>query len=159
MSDFSDDFLRRAKHLPSPLLDATGAALVMSGPVLIILKGHLLVEATLVDICSRLLANPAALEKGKVNFSTRLNLVQALIDDDEVPEPIWHALRDLNDIRNLLAHKLEPENIEARLCQFVKRLEDFECVLSLDKENGINERLRSCIIYLSGLLSQVGKPA
>ena len=122
-------------------------------------KGHLLIEAALVDICSRLLVNPAALEKGRVNFLTRVNLVQALLDDGEVPEDIWHALRGLNSLRNALAHNLEPEDIEAQLCKFVKGLEEFDKNLRvLHDEMSIPERLRGSIIYLSGLLSHVSEP-
>jgi uncharacterized protein YutE (UPF0331/DUF86 family) len=159
----------RLSHLPGVALlgqdarisiDEFGRPRVKEDPVLIILKGHLIIEEILIDICSRLLTNPAALEKGKVNFSTRLNLVRALIDNDELPENIWHALYDLNKIRNDLAHNLEPENIEDRFCQFIKRFEEFEEVRwFLDSEKDISERLTTCIIVLTGILSGIGKPA
>jgi len=161
--------LDRLSHLPGAGLfgqdgrisiDEFGRTRVKEDPVLIILKGHLIIEETLVDICSRLLTNPAALEKDKVNFSTRLNLVQALIGDGELPENIWHALRDLNKIRNDLAHKLEPKNIEDLFCKFIKRFEEFEDFRSLlDYKKDIPERLTTCIIFLSGMLSSIGNPA
>jgi uncharacterized protein YutE (UPF0331/DUF86 family) len=162
---------RLAKHLPArrllghlPLedrisIDRLGNAWMTEDLTLIILKGHLLVEAALVDICARLLANPAALEEENVRFSTRLNLVQALLDDDILPENIWHALRHLNRIRNALAHNLEPKNIEAMLCQFFKQLDEFEDFASLrDDKEGIPNRLTGCIAFLSGVLSNIGKP-
>jgi uncharacterized protein YutE (UPF0331/DUF86 family) len=160
---------RLAKHLPPRRLlghlppedrisiDRLGNAWVTEDLTLIILKGQLLVEAALVDICARLLANPATLEKER--FSTRLNLVRALLDDDILPENIWHALRHLNSIRNALAHNLEPKNIEAMLCQFFEQLDEFEDFASLyDDKEGIPTRLTRCIAFLSGVLSNIGKP-
>jgi len=161
--------LDRLSHLPGAGLfgqdgrisiDEFGRTRVIEDPVLIILKGHLIIEETLVDICSRLLTNPAALEKGKVNFSTRLNLVRALTDDGELPENIWHALYDLNKIRNDLAHNLEPKNIEDQFCHFFKPFEEFDDVRSLlDSKKDIPERLTTCIIVLSAMLSSIWKPA
>ena len=67
---------------------------------LIVLKGHLLVEAELVDICRRCpcLKKPNALKN--VRFADRLKFLHAVLGDDEVPEAIWLALNDLNRIRN-----------------------------------------------------------
>jgi hypothetical protein len=157
----SDSIYRLAQHLPRPRRISVDdrTAWVMEDPVqLIILKGHLLVEAELVDICSRLLANPSALEKDKVNFPARLNLVRALIDDGDVPEAIWQALGDLNKIRNKLAHNLEPKDIERELPRFFHRFDEFDDFRQLHIEEALPSRLISCLFFLCGVLSGIGKP-
>ena len=72
---------RITKHLPyttldDPLnritIDARGRIWVIEDTTLVLLKGHLLIEAELIDICGRLLKNPDALEAGRVSFSVRL---------------------------------------------------------------------------------------
>jgi hypothetical protein len=151
-----DSLHRLSQHLPrlrSISVDTScSTAWVMGDPIqLIILKGHLLVEAELVDICSRLLANPAAL--GKVTFLALLNLVRALIDDGEVTEAIWQALGDLNKIRNMLAHNLVPKDIESELQRFLRRFDEFD-----HKEEPLPSRLISYFFFLCGALSGIGKP-
>src|SRR6266581_2571821 len=115
---------RMAKHLPGRRLlgqlppdadrldiDAIGTVWVMEDPLLITLKGHLIIEAALADICTRLLANPPALERDRMGFVARLNLVCALLDPGYLPDSIVQSLRDLNRIRNSLAHNLEPGDL------------------------------------------------
>ena len=51
--------------------------------------------------------------------------------ETETSEGLIDALRDLNTIRNALAHNLEPKNIENQFCQLFKRFEEFEEVRSL----------------------------
>jgi hypothetical protein len=80
--------------------------------LVIILRGHLIIEAELTDIYQRLLKNPAALESGgTLGFSLKLRLVRALAGDDALPDEMWVALRELNKVRNELAHKLVPSCI------------------------------------------------
>jgi uncharacterized protein YutE (UPF0331/DUF86 family) len=121
---------RITRHLPNTTLDdplaritvdARGRIWVTEDTTLVILKGHLIIEAELIDICGRLLKNPDALEAGRVPFGVRLNLVRALVEDDAMPESFWQAMKDLNKIRNGLAHKLEPKGFDEELRQFFRR--------------------------------------
>ena len=71
---------RMAKHMPRRLLlgqlppedrldiDATGTVWVSEDPVMIVLKGHLIIEAALADICARFLKNPLALERERIGI-------------------------------------------------------------------------------------------
>jgi hypothetical protein len=168
-----ESFHRFAKHLPTRRLlghppphdrisiDRIGTAWVYEDVTLIILKGHLLIEAALVDICARVLENPAALETEKppLRFSTRLNLIRALLGDDALPESVWYALKDLNRIRNALAHNLEPTDIDTQLGKFFERLDEFEDFRSLhEKDETISERLTGCLWFLCGVLEHIGEP-
>ena len=119
---------RITKHLPNTTLDdpfnritidARGRIWVNEDTTLVLLKGHLLIEAELIDICGRLLKNPDALEAGRVSFSVRLNLVRALVGEDAMPESFWHAMKHFNKIRNDLAHQLKPEGIDKAFHEFL----------------------------------------
>jgi hypothetical protein len=132
---------------------------VTEDTTLVILKGHLIIEAELIDICGRLLKNPDALEAGRVSFFVRLNLVRALVGDDAMPESFWLAMKDLNKIRNHLAHNLEPKGLDEELRQFFSRFNEIEdCHTMLRDEKSIPERLISCFLLLCGALSGIGKP-
>jgi hypothetical protein len=131
---------------------------VTEDPLLVVLKGHLLIEAELVDICARRLKNPQALEKDRLQFNTRLNLVCALLEPDRLPESVVVALRDLNQLRNSLAHKLEPPDFDNKLEQFFRRFDEFEDLrISLGQERTIVSRLNGCIAFLCGILGRVGR--
>ena len=141
MEEVTNSLGRITKHLPNTTLDhlgriavdARGRVWVTDDTMLIILKGHLLIEAELIDICARVLKDPDALETGRaVPFATRLKLVRALIGKDAMPECIWHALKDVNNIRNDLAHQLEPKDSDKALQNLLSRLsplEDIQIVL------------------------------
>ncbi len=159
---------RIAKHLPNTTLDhlsritvdARGKVWVTDDATVILLKGHLLIEAELVDICRRLLKDPEALEAGRVPFAVRLNLVRALAGEDAMPECIYQAFKDLNKIRNELAHKLEPTNFDKalqRLLGHLNPIDDIRTVLS--EEKSVLERLNTFFIVMCGALSSIGKPA
>jgi hypothetical protein len=122
----------------------------------LILKGHLIIEAELVDICARLLKNPPALEKDRISFNTRLNLVCALL---EVPLPasIVDALRDLNRLRNSLAHNLELPDFEKDLNQFFRRFDEFEGLRRLQQGTTAREFI-GLITFPCGMLHGVVAP-
>jgi uncharacterized protein YutE (UPF0331/DUF86 family) len=154
------------KHLPNTTLDdplkritidERGKVWVTEDTMLVVLKGHLLIEAELIDICGRLLKNPPAL--GKLGFAARLRLVRALVDDDELPDSFWEAIKDLNDIRNMFAHELEPDGIDKELQKIIGRFDEIEdCRITLHRyDKSIPERLISCFSVLCGALSGIGK--
>ena len=167
MNRVANSLGRITKHLPNTRLgdpldrltvDARGRVWVTEDTTLVLLKGHLLIEAELIDICARFLRNPDALEDGRVPFGVRLNLVRALVGEDAMPESFWTAIKDLNGIRNDLAHQLEPKGIDKALHQFLRRFNEIEdCRTVLRDETSIPERLISCFLFLCGALSGIGK--
>jgi hypothetical protein len=161
---------RLGKHLPTRQLlghlppedrlhvDDAGNVWVAADPLLVILKGHLIIEKALTDICARLLKNPSALERENIRFSTRLDLVCALLDP-ALPENVVHAMRDLNRLRNAFAHNLEPEpdELEKSLEKFFRRFDEFEDLSTLHQEDrNVSDRIASCIFFLCGILSNCG---
>ncbi len=168
MAEVGKSLGRIAAHLPNTTLndplaritvDARGRVWVTEDTTLAILKGHLVIEAELIDICGRLLKSPEALEAVRVPFGVRLNLVRALAGDDAMPESFWQAMNDLNRIRNKLAHHLEPKGIDAELQQFFRRFDEVEDFCILLSDESVPERLISCFCFLTGALGGIEQPA
>ncbi len=167
-SDLLTNLLLMGKHLPTRHLlsylppedrlhvDDAGNVWVTVDPLLVILKGHLIIEKALTDICARLLKNPSALERENVRFSTRLDLVCALLDP-ALPEGVVHAMRDLNRLRNALAHNLEPDKLDRSLEKFFRRFDELEDLSTLHrKDRDVSDRIAGCIAFLIGILSNAG---
>lgn len=83
-----------------------------------LLKCHLLVEEVLTKLISRATRNPEFLAKARLSFAQKISLARALSDIDR-EDWVWAALKKLNDARNELSHGLLPEQINAKLDDFV----------------------------------------
>jgi hypothetical protein len=141
----------RLDHLSRVKIDEQGRLWVDDDTVSIVLRGHLIIEHELVDICGRFLRQPDALPD-RLNFDPRLRLVRALLGDDEFPKVVYDILIDLNRIRNKLSHILNPKDLHDDLSRFFKRFSAFPDVENLLKDKGVPERLNTCIIVLCGIL-------
>lgn len=103
--------------------------------ILIILKTHLLVEQRLDRLLERKLPNPdAVLGQPYPRFIHKLRMLKALIPDPPLVHNLWDLITDLNNIRNDLAHKLTPKDIQGRIEDFVVKLFG-----SLDTSGGLNK--------------------
>jgi hypothetical protein len=141
----------RLDHFPRVRIDDRGRVWVEEDTILIVLRGHLIVEHELVDICDRFLPQPDALSD-RLNFDTRLRLVRALLGDDRFSNVIYDIIKDLNRIRNNLGHKLDTKDLHNDLCRFVERFSVFPDFKGLIKSEGTPERLNTCITVLCGML-------
>jgi hypothetical protein len=108
------DQLRRdielvAKHLPLKSEDRT----------LLVLKGHLLVENLLTEYIVSKVPDASHLEAGQFRFPQRVALARMFVPNGS-NEWVWDALKKLNSLRNTLAHRLEAENAEQKLNDFLK---------------------------------------
>jgi hypothetical protein len=86
---------------------------------LTVLKGHLLIEEQLRALLIAASKSPAAIDEANLRFSQMLSLVKALYNDDSLTR-IWNAIKALNSLRNQLAHRLEPRDVERRVTEFAK---------------------------------------
>jgi hypothetical protein len=84
-------------------------------PILVILKGHLLVEEQLRQIVDEHVKNPRALAKARFSCAQVICLAEAFCSDRAAASWLWEALRNLNSLRNDIAHKIEPEEFEKRV--------------------------------------------
>lgn len=87
------------KHLSNALDDMT-----------LILKTHLLLEELLRDFCESSLSHPKYLREARLTFKQILNLARS-INTLNAPrlEWTWGAVGNVNTMRNLMAHALEPD--------------------------------------------------
>ena len=87
---------------------------------LVILKGHLLIEELIRKAVDRELTRPAYL-KG-FGFHHYLSVARALISDESMVWA-WDAAKELNNIRNQIAHSLEPKELDKHVEKFTRLVE------------------------------------
>jgi len=87
-------------------------------PVLLILKGHLLVEEHIQAVLNDLLARPELLEEARLTFYQRMRLVQSLLGEGN-DDYLWMSIRKLNTLRNRMAHVLELNDLEQRVDDYL----------------------------------------
>jgi hypothetical protein len=87
-------------------------------PVLVVLKGHLLIEEQLRQIVDEHVKRPKALMKAQFSCSHVICLAEAFCDD-RAASWLWESLRNLNSLRNDIAHKIEPKKFQERLARIV----------------------------------------
>ncbi|WP_296246891.1 hypothetical protein [Pseudomonas sp. UBA4194] len=101
----------RAKHseLNQKHLDA------LTDEGMVILKVHLVIEELLRDFCGAVVPNPKHLREARLTFKQTMLLARSLTDHDI--DWIWAVLRNLNRMRNLMAHAVEPSEEEYSRCR------------------------------------------
>jgi len=91
-------------------------------PVLIILKGQLLIERLVRRFIISRLQNPEAFSRIQLNSAQCIALAESMCLQNKEPEWLWTQVKELNGIRNKLAHKLDDENIDGRIGNFVSTI-------------------------------------
>lgn len=86
--------------------------------VLVVLKGHLLVEEQLRHVVDEHVGHPNALANAQFSCSQIICLAEAFCADRTAPW-LWMALRNLNSLRNDIAHRIEPKRFQERILDFV----------------------------------------
>lgn len=134
------DFERFMSHLP---LDSTDR-------VLVVLKGHLLVEEILREYVSAHVKHPKRLNDARFSFHHCLCLARAFSNDDS-NEKLWDSIEKLNNLRNKLAHSLEPKDVDTKIKVFVELLSNSDPSLVYADDGKSFGVLSTCIfaIYLS----------
>lgn len=99
----------------------------------IILKGHLYIENRLIELIKVKLVNPNAIKLNDLNFPTKINLANALGLIDNKKSKL---LRNLNSIRNKLAHDL---NFELSDKEIKKQINYFDKYYSNSFQKTIEE--------------------
>ena len=92
---------------------------------MVMLKAHLLIEEALQAFIDRSVRNASMLTKARFTFAQRLVLAEALH-----PDPncfgygwVWESARDLNALRNQMAHHLEPKDFSIRVAEWADSIE------------------------------------
>jgi hypothetical protein len=126
-----------------------------------VLKGHLILEETLRELLDALLTTPSALkgEKG-ASFSCHhvICLVHAM-----APPPVngvawvWASAKQLNNIRNELAHKLSPAGLDSKVQTFVEtvRKSDPAVTSHFGEHSSRDKEFAMSVSTLCGLFSRM----
>jgi hypothetical protein len=87
--------------------------------IILLLKGHLIVEEQINWVLEGILARPDALRGGRFSFSQRLRIVSAVHAIPFNENILAAAAEELNAIRNRLAHHLDPGDLDKLLEEFI----------------------------------------
>jgi hypothetical protein len=149
MSDSRSRLLKRfVAHLP---LESTDR-------ILVVLKGHLLVEELLREYVSKQFHNPSELVDARLTFYQCLCLARAA-DTDASHEKLWLVVERLNTLRNKLAHSLEPKDLEATIRGFVEMQSNFDPIAPyVDSEKKFGA-LAVCMLDICMSLSYAVPPS
>src|SRR5437867_4607482 len=79
-------------------------------PTLLVLRAHLLIEGRLHDILAGACRAPAELAPVRLTFYQVIGLSRAIIGRRD--EPAWDFAARLNEVRNRMAHHLEPGSLD-----------------------------------------------
>jgi hypothetical protein len=96
-------------HLPEEGADST----------LVILKGQLLLEKLTRKFVQSRLPNPYALDALQWSAAQYIAIAESMCLANAEPKWLWTQIKELNSIRNKLAHSLDGGKVEARISNFV----------------------------------------
>jgi len=143
--------LRYDKHMPD-----------VDDVSLIVLKGHLLIEEMLLELAVLIVEQPKHLHEANLSFHKLACIVRALIAE-KPDDKRWELILDINSLRNQLAHKLEPHDLDRRIAKILgldKEVQPTEGI-TLDKsaENfkppeGLRQAIVSCMQFLQGAIAR-----
>jgi hypothetical protein len=131
-------------------------------PLVSLIKGHLYIEGSLIQLIKLGLENPDFFDPTKLNFPNKVRLACALgfIEKDEIKFLLF-----LNDLRNSLAHQVDKEldlNDGKRLFEMLRETKRFQFALNYhpilkSNPNFFNpdefpEIIHVCILHFVGVL-------
>jgi hypothetical protein len=125
--------------------------------MLIILKGHLLIEEQLNAMIDGILPNPQALKRAKLGCFERIQLAKALTPHNSLT--CFDAFEKLNNIRNQYAHNIEPPKIDDKISKFIKYINEMreQAYPSVTKNGTKIAQLVEAIGFVSGMITGQGK--
>lgn len=103
------DHLERMLHFLKPARE---------DPTYLVLKAHLLAEEVLYRFIESQAHRPGSLRDARLGFTQLVALSRSFHRYSSEDWWGWAALKQLNSLRNLLAHNLEPKDLRARIVEF-----------------------------------------
>lgn len=88
-------------------------------PALVILKGQLLIERLMRRFISSRLPNPSPFQHSQIKAADCIIIAESMCLPNKEPMWLWAQVKELNSIRNKLAHNLSDNKIEHRISNFV----------------------------------------
>lgn len=138
------DMARLVEHLPH----------YQDSAILILLKGHLLVEEMLRGYIDRKLSNPAAFKHEQFLFAKVLMFSRSLTSP-KVKSWTFDAAEKLNTVRNEAAHELDPTKLRTKLEAFTSFVEQHSRDSVFPPKDRSEARLYMAVTDLYNELSRV----
>ncbi len=118
-------------------------------PILVILRAHLLIEERLRDMLARICRSPDELRAARLSFHQALYLCRAVIGRQD--DPAWDFVARLNEVRNRIAHHLDPGDFDELLGSVIAKLRpDYA-----DRLGTPLDRFRVAVLYACGYLDSL----
>lgn len=118
-------------------------------PILVILRAHLLIEERLRDILARICRSPDELQMARLSFHQALCLCRAVIGRQD--DPAWDFVARLNEVRNRIAHHLDPGDFDELLGSVIAKLRpDYA-----DRLGTPLDRFRTAVLYACGYFDAI----
>jgi hypothetical protein len=138
------DFEKKIRENLEPLEDVE----------LILLKGHLVIEQLLTELLEHELKEPERLKSINLMFAKKLEIYLAVAGNSIISNGLEAILKDLNSLRNKLAHDLKHPEFNQLLVEWVQRAAK-ERVEDPNDPEVIKQQLITAISYISAFLSGV----
>lgn len=120
---------------------------------LIIIKGHLLIEVEINTLLMLLVKNIKHLEKAKLTFYQKNCLLESLLLKGNIKGTIFKKIEMINNIRNQIAHNLEPKALDEKVRDLLYcLLPEWKDMIG-DKDKNQFKLLRIAFSQLLGQLS------
>ena len=91
--------------------------------IMVVIKGHLLVEESLNVIIDNFVHHPSKLAKSRLSFFQKIHLARSMSVSDQ-DNSVWKLIEKLNSLRNDVAHKLNSENRQDKIDELIRLYED-----------------------------------
>jgi hypothetical protein len=121
----------------------------------IVLKGHLLVERSLTGIISHYAQPSADVSKVGLRFMQKVALAKVLVPSFFFPLEFWNFVNLLNQLRNDLAHQLEPKKLEKHLESVRTMFSAQRQIFEMPSERTDEAKLRRLIGVWLGVLDPI----
>jgi hypothetical protein len=132
-----DEGLKRFDRLIPPTSDT----------LVIVLKGHLLIEEQLQSLIEAAVRNPEVTREARLSFYQRLKFAQSIAGHFS-KSLVWEATEALNSVRNRLVHLAEPAPTEELLSSFLQVCEKEERFSRARETPPGPHRLRAYIAHI-----------
>ena len=114
---------------------------------ILVLRGHLLIEGELRGLIQAKLQRPKVFDLYNMKFSTTMRLAEALYGDT-VTNWIWEATKQLNTIRNSLAHNLTDDTLLPQIKRFITFFKNRDPKTFEFVKSTVQEQLAYCLADL-----------
>ncbi|MFT4504615.1 hypothetical protein [Caballeronia sp. 15711] len=115
---------------------------------LVVLKAHLLIEEQIHLIVRNRLQNPDVL--GRLNCGQAIKLAQAFYPPEHEPET-WKAVKQLNSLRNDIAHQLQSDQLKDKMQALVRSFPSGFANIAEDDQDNFELTMWSLFVAVSSL--------